>query len=132
MPAFGAILILLGLWALLRTVRHNVPLKNGKTGGLVEVVLGNKVRPQEAGRRYLEASNTADLDDPDAKAAKKAIMAELERKVPGARRRAIVGTDQDFDRRLTPGLRAHQSHLREREGLTEGEPRTSAGSSAGE
>lgn len=40
MPAFGAVLILLGLWVLLRTVRHNVPLKGGKQGGLVELILG--------------------------------------------------------------------------------------------
>lgn len=40
MPAFGAVLLLLGLWILFRTVRHNVPLKNGKIGGLVEKILG--------------------------------------------------------------------------------------------
>lgn len=40
MPAFGAVLILLGLWVLLRTVRHTVPLKKGGEGGLVEKLLG--------------------------------------------------------------------------------------------
>jgi len=39
MPAFGIILILLGLWIVLRTVR-STPLANGKTGGLVELALG--------------------------------------------------------------------------------------------
>jgi hypothetical protein len=42
MPALGAILILLGLWVLLRTVRHNVPLKGGGKGGLVETILGER------------------------------------------------------------------------------------------
>lgn len=42
MPALGTILVLLGLFVLLRTVRHNIPLKSGKQGGLVEVVLGEK------------------------------------------------------------------------------------------
>jgi hypothetical protein len=39
-PAFGAVLILLGLFVLMRTIRHNLPLKNGKKGGLVERFLG--------------------------------------------------------------------------------------------
>lgn len=40
MPAFGAVLILLGLFVLFRTVRHNLPLRNGGKGGLVERILG--------------------------------------------------------------------------------------------
>jgi hypothetical protein len=44
MPATGFILLLLGLWVLLRTIRHNVPVKtaSGKIeeGGLVEKLLG--------------------------------------------------------------------------------------------
>jgi hypothetical protein len=35
-PAFGFILILIGLWVLLRTVRPTP----GKKGGLVEIILG--------------------------------------------------------------------------------------------
>lgn len=46
MPAFGAVLLLLGLFVLLRTIRHNVPLANGKTGGLVEIILGEKAKPK--------------------------------------------------------------------------------------
>jgi hypothetical protein len=42
MPALGAVLILLGLWVLLRTVRHNVALKGGGKGGLVETILGER------------------------------------------------------------------------------------------
>ncbi len=44
MPAFGAVLLIFGLWVLLRTVRHNVPIesKEGKcNGGLVEMILGH-------------------------------------------------------------------------------------------
>jgi hypothetical protein len=44
MPATGIILALLGIWVLLRTIRHNVPVKNkeGKVeeGGLVEKLIG--------------------------------------------------------------------------------------------
>jgi hypothetical protein len=31
-----------GLWVLLRTVRHVVPLKGGGRGGLVETILGER------------------------------------------------------------------------------------------
>lgn len=44
MPAFGIILMLVGFWVLLRTVRHNLNLvgSNGKPfkGGLAEKILG--------------------------------------------------------------------------------------------
>jgi hypothetical protein len=40
MPATGIVLVLLGLFVLLRTIRHNVPLKGGGKGGLVEKLLG--------------------------------------------------------------------------------------------
>ena len=40
MPAFGAVLILLGFFVLMRTIRHNIPLKKGGNGGLVEKLLG--------------------------------------------------------------------------------------------
>jgi hypothetical protein len=39
MPAFGLVLIILGLWVLLRTVRPT-ELSGGKTGGLVEKLVG--------------------------------------------------------------------------------------------
>jgi hypothetical protein len=39
MPAFGLVLIILGLFLLLRTVRH-VELPNGQKGGLVEKLIG--------------------------------------------------------------------------------------------
>jgi hypothetical protein len=39
-PALGLVLILLGVWIMLRTVRHNLPLKQGGSGGLVEKILG--------------------------------------------------------------------------------------------
>lgn len=40
MPAVGIVLVLFGLFLLLRTVRHNIPLKKGGHGGLVEKILG--------------------------------------------------------------------------------------------
>jgi hypothetical protein len=38
-PAYGLVLILIGLWLILRTVRKTVPTKHGNAG-LVQLILG--------------------------------------------------------------------------------------------
>lgn len=75
---------------------------------------------EEAARRYLQASRDSGYQNlpGEAKQAHEDTMRRLERKHAGLREHAIVGTAQDFDKPLDAGLREHQAHLRQTEGLT--------------
>ncbi len=68
---------------------------------------------KEAGRRYLQASMAAGytgLPD-DARKAHQETARRIARQHPDAAMRATVGTDNDFDAKLTPGEREHQKHM---------------------
>jgi hypothetical protein len=79
------------------------------------------MKPQEAARRYLQASmNSSYTGLPvEAKQIQEGTMRKLEREHPDVRRRAIAGTNLDFDKPLEPGEREHQTHLRDNEGYTQ-------------
>lgn len=57
----------------------------------------------------------------EAKEAHQGTMRQLERKHPGVKEHAIVGSDQDFDKPLRAGEREHQGYMRQREGMTHGQ-----------
>ncbi len=79
-------------------------------------------RPQRA-RRYLEASQNAGYTGLPAehREAYEAQMRAHERAYPGVRAHALAGTGRDFDKPLAAGTREHQRHLRDKEGLSEGQ-----------
>lgn len=78
---------------------------------------------EEAARRYLQADMAANYTSlpGEAKEAHEGTMNELERKHPGAKEHALVGSDADFDVPLVAGEREHQQHMRRREGLVHGQ-----------
>jgi hypothetical protein len=57
----------------------------------------------------------------EAKEAHQETMSRLNTKHPGLHDEAIAGSDQDFDKPLSAGLREHQRHLRDSAGLTHAE-----------
>lgn len=68
---------------------------------------------KEAGRRYLQAHMSAHYTGlPDtAREAQQETMRRLARQHPDAPLRAAVGTETDFDEKLTPGEREHQRYV---------------------
>jgi hypothetical protein len=78
---------------------------------------------EEAARRYLQADMAAHAVpgersyDP-AREAHEETKRHLEKRHPGVRQHALVGTDKDFDEPLRKDEREHQAHLRHQSGLT--------------
>jgi hypothetical protein len=74
-------------------------------------------------RRYLQASMEAGYTGlpKEHRDSKRDLMREHEREYPGVRRHALAGSRRHFDKPLEAGERGHQAHLREQEGLGEGQ-----------
>lgn len=78
---------------------------------------------EEAARRYLQADMAAHAVpgersyDP-AREAHEETKRHLEKRHPGVRAHAIVGTEKDFDEPLRKDEREHQAYLRHQSGLT--------------
>jgi hypothetical protein len=78
---------------------------------------------EERARRYLQASMNAGYTGLPAehKEAYEDQMRGHERAYPEVAHHALVGSDLDFDKALTPGEREHQKHLRDEKGITNAE-----------
>jgi hypothetical protein len=79
--------------------------------------------PGQRARLYLEAHRDSGMTGlPDEhRQARQDIMSQLERQDPGVRERALVGSDQHFDRRLEKSERSYQQAWQRREGLDVGD-----------